>query len=133
MASWVSMLEMQIFSQIVSKTATPLAIYPNKNYTTVPASNTQAEFPNIYIHLLPLVEQGQDLAGRSINAVLTTVQVDVTTNSSQSDVRNISYEIVDVLKSMRFDIISMPETFKEGDIYRATLRGRRMIGNGDVL
>ena len=134
MANWTMDLESTIFSIVKAKARSKLmGKYPNINFTSVEKNTKAAEFPYVYIHLLPMVEQGHDLEGSTINAVLATVQVDVKTNVSQSDAKNVVYEVLNVLKEMRFSIIAMPEFTKDGDIYKSVMRGRRMIGSGDTL
>ena len=85
-----------------------------------------------YIHRMAAAERGADLEGLSINATLETFQVDVFTNTSQSDVGRIMSVVADVFKEMRFKVIALPE-FNEGDTYRSTARFQRVIGANDSL
>lgn len=84
------------------------------------------------IHRMAAAERGADLEGLSINATLETFQVDVFTNTSQSDVGRIMSVVADVFKEMRFKVIALPE-FNEGDTYRSTARFQRVIGANDSL
>nr|DAH45887.1 MAG TPA: PORTAL PROTEIN, 15 PROTEIN, HEAD PROTEIN, VIRAL INFECTION, TAILED.2A [Bacteriophage sp.]DAK81758.1 MAG TPA: PORTAL PROTEIN, 15 PROTEIN, HEAD PROTEIN, VIRAL INFECTION, TAILED.2A [Bacteriophage sp.] len=90
-------------------------------------------FPTIYVHELAGVEQGKDLEGQSINAVLETFQIDCITNTKQSDAKQIMRVVSDVMKELRFEIVSMPEFKSQDKVYRSTARFRRVIGRNDRL
>ena len=90
-------------------------------------------FPTIYVHELAGVEQGKDLDGQSINAVLETFQIDCITNTKQSDAKQIMCVVADVMKELRFEIVSMPEFKSQDKVYRSTARFRRVIGRNDKL
>ena len=90
-------------------------------------------FPTIYVHELVGVEQGKDLEGQSINAVLETFQIDCITNTKQSDAKQIMRVVADVMKELRFEIVSMPEFKSQDKVYRSTARFRRVIGRNDNL
>ena len=90
-------------------------------------------FPTIYVHELAGVEQGKDLDGQSINAVLETFQIDCITNTKQSDAKQIMRVVADVMKELRFEIVSMPEFKSQDKVYRSTARFRRVIGRNDRI
>ena len=90
-------------------------------------------FPTIYVHELAGVEQGKDLEGQSINAVLETFQIDCITNTKQSDAKQIMRVVSDVMKELRFEIVSTPEFKSQNKVYRSTARFRRVIGRNDKL
>ena len=90
-------------------------------------------FPTIYVHELAGVEQGKDLEGQSINAVLETFQIDCITNTKQSDAKQIMRVVADVMKELRFEIVSMPEFKSQDKVYRSTARFRRVIGRNDRI
>ena len=90
-------------------------------------------FPTIDVHELGGVEQGKDLDGQSINAVLETFQIDCITNTKQSDAKQIMRVVADVMKELRFEIVSMPEFKSQDKVYRSTARFRRVIGRNDRI
>ena len=90
-------------------------------------------FPTIYVHELAGTEQGKDLGWQSINAVLETFQIDCITNTKQSDAKQIMRVVSDVMKELRFEIVSMPEFKSQDKVYRSTARFRRVIGRNDRL
>ena len=132
MASWVMDLESTVYTIIKNNFPDRLKTkYPNIYFTNVSKINTEPQFPTVYVHMLPAVEQGADLVAKTINAVLATVQVDVTTNVSASEAREVMSTVLDELKDLGFTVTALPETFVEEDIYRQTMQARRMIGSGD--
>lgn len=135
MSEWVMLVPSIVFTKIktdFSQVIKDKYKMTNDNFSTINSSNKDAVFPFVYVHMLPAVEQGQDLEGDSINAGLFTFQVDVSDNKSQSRTRQVMTEIIRIMKKMRFDVIAMPE-FESGETHRCVARFRRMIGSGDVL
>lgn len=90
-------------------------------------------FPTIYIHEMPGLERGADLEGTSVNAVQETIQVDVITNTKQSDAKGIMAILADAFKQMRFQITAMPEFKMTVRKFRSVARFRRIIGANDRL
>ena len=91
-------------------------------------------FPTIYIHEMPGLERGADLEGTSVNAVQETIQVDVITNTKQSDAKGIMAVLADAFKQMRFQITAMPEFKNDSEKkFRSVARFRRIIGANDRL
>ncbi len=131
MIDWEN-LETTVFSLVKAQVNSDLlAKYPSLNFTTEETTITDAKFPNVYMRAISMAEQGQDLRGESINAVLITFQADIITNTSRSDAKTVAYDVIDAFKSLRFEITSLPIFTKEDDVHRATIRARRMVGNGD--
>lgn len=87
----------------------------------------------MYLHELPGVEKAQDLEGISVNAVQETFQVDVITNTNQSDANKVMAVIADEFKRMCFWITAMPEFSGDNGTYRSTMRVRRIISATDIL
>ena len=133
---WVSRVPSIVFSRIkneFSKEIKEKYSMTDKNFSTVGSSDTPAVFPFVYVKLLPAVEMGMDLDGKSINAGLFTFQIDVTDNKSQSRAKSVSFEILRIMKNMRFEVTAMPDFEDTKDTHRSTMRFRRVIGDGDVL
>lgn len=107
--------------------------YPDVNITDEGETSGKPIFPTVYIHELPGLERGQTLDGQSINAVLETIQVDVSTNTGSSDARYVMSVIGEVFKKLRFEVTAMPEPGKSDGIYTVTARFRRLIGASDTL
>lgn len=130
----LDMLESQVYTRI--KTQFPSKLkekYKNINFTTENKVDALPRFPTVYIHEMPGMETGADLQGGTINAVWSSFQIEVTTNTKQSDTKEVMDEVVKIMKKMRFQVISMPEFQNTDSIYRRVARFRRIIGADDVL
>lgn len=136
---------MQVFSRLGSTVYTILKTkvkkamasnFPNISFSDEP-TNQDPVFPNVFFQQLQPVEQGQTLDGNNINAMLDTVQITVTTNTSKSDANKVAWACVDALKSIRYDMVMLPiysiQTKESTRIHTFTFRARRIVGDGDVL
>lgn len=131
--SWAYDIGTVVFSIVKTKAKPKLeSKYPTIYFTSNGKKLSDAIFPTVYIHRMAAAERGADLEGLSINATLETFQVDVFTNTNQSDVGRIMSVVADVFKEMRFKVVALPE-FNEGDTYRSTARFQRIIGANDSL
>lgn len=105
-----------------------------ENFTTSQISDSSdLKFPAISIIELPGAERGQDLEGTSINAALFTFQIDVIHNEKESVAQKCMGDIVQIMKSMRFSVNTMPSFDSKPQEYRMTARFQRLIGSGDFL
>ena len=135
MSDWIMLLPSVVFSRIKGEFSEEIKTsygMTGSNFSTTDSSNTKAVFPFVYVHLMPGIEQGQTLDGETVNGGLFTFQIDVYDNQSQNRARQVMREIVRIMKSMRFQIVAMPE-FESGDTHRCTARFRRAIADNDVL
>ena len=135
MSEWIMLVPSFVFNRIKTEFSEEIKnrySMTADNFSTVNSANKAAVFPFVYVHALPASEQGQDLEGNTVNAGLFTFQVEVIDNKSQSRSRAVMSEVIRIMKSMRFDIISMPEFDTDGT-HRCVARFRRTIGSGDVL
>lgn len=131
---WAYDLEKKIFSIVKDRAGDKLkSKYPNAYITDIEKNTSKAIFPTVYIHELPGVEKASDLEGISINAVQETLQIDVITNTSQSDANKVMAMVLDEFKQMCFRITAMPEFKSTGETYRSTARVRRVISHNDIL
>lgn len=131
---WAFDLGTTIFSIVKSKTLTELkSKYPDIFVTDKGKTNGKAVFPTVYVQEMSGSERGTDLDGSSINAVLETIQVDVTTNTSKADVSKVMSVVASIFKEMRFTIQTMPNFEYNGETYRKTARFQRIIGANDRL
>ena len=119
----------QNFSQTIKDTYK----MTDKNFSTVGSSDTPAVFPFVYFNALPASEQGRDLQGTSVNGALFGFQIDVYSNKTQNEARKVMSEIAKVMKTMGFEINSMPSFEDTKDVHRMTARFRRMFGADDKL
>lgn len=131
---WFSKILSIVFTRVKTIVSNKLKkTYPNLNFTDSDREQKNPKFPTVYIHELPGIEKGQDLDNTTINAVLTTVQIDVIDNVSQNRTNEVMGEVISVMKCMRFSVVAMPEFQNTGGTYRQTARFRRLIGSSDEL
>lgn len=133
---WVMRISSVVFTRIKTEFSDKIKTkykMTDKNFSTVGSNNTPAVFPFVYIHLLPAVEQAQDLECTSINGGLFTFQVDVNDNKSQANANEVMSEVMRIMKTMRFSVNEMPSFEDTKDIHRLTTRFRRSIGESDIL
>lgn len=130
---WAYDLEKTIYSIVKARATPKLEKYTPIYFTDIEKNTSKAVFPTVYIHELPGVEKGQDLEGFRINAVQETFQIDVITNTSQSDANKVMSVIIDEFKRMCFKVTAMPEFDGSGETYRSTARVRRIISTTDIL
>lgn len=131
MGNWVVDLDNIIYTRIDSKLEKAFrAKYPDMYVTNSDVNKGVAKFPTIYIHILPNAEVGQDLDNSTINAVMYGMQLEVS-STNQIHVKDIMSELVNIMKSMRFEITAMPEFRNQDTLYRQVCRVRRVIGAND--
>lgn len=136
MSDWYMMIPLMVFTRLkqnFSQTIKDTYKMTDKNFSTVGSSDTPAVFPFVYVQTLPATEQGMDLQGTSVNGALFTFQVDVYSNKTQNEARKVMSEVTKVMKTMGFEINSMPSFENTKDVHRMTARFRRVIGGADKL
>lgn len=134
---WLASIRSKIFSRIVNEFSKKMkenyGMTDVDNFSTDLSKYTKAHFPFVLVKMLPALERGQDLEGDTINAGLFTFQVDVTDNKSQKRAEKVAYEILRIMKAMRFEVMSMPSFEDTTDTHRSTARYSRVIGSGDAI
>ena len=130
---WVFELENKIFSILKYKGELALrSKYPNIYFTNSASNQGSPRFPTVYIHELGGVEIGQDLDNISINAVRETIQIEVTTNTTQREAKEVMATILGICKELRFNINQMPE-FRNGNTsYTSIARITRVFGDKEI-
>lgn len=130
----LDMLESQVLTRI--KYGFPQKLkdkYPNLTFTNSDRNEDDPKFPTVYVHEMPSSETGEDMEGDEINAVLSAFQIEVTTNTSQSEAKTVLDEVVKIMKKMRYKVIALPEFQNPTSTYRSVARFRRTIAEDDVL
>lgn len=134
---WIMRIPLMVFTKIKQdfsenlKTKYSMA---DKNFTTVGSNDTPAVFPFVYVQLMSANEEGGDLEGTSINAGNFSIQIDVIDNQSQTRAREVMTELLGIMKSMRFQCITIPSFITStNDTHRMTARFSRVIGVNDAL
>lgn len=131
-----NMLEIIVFSRIKGEFSPRIkAKYKNLTFTTREASKKKTpEFPNIYVYLMPSMEIGETTEGKDFNGGLFTFQIRVTDNVSEDTVREITYEIVRIMKNiLGFRIVGTPSYENDEDTQWSNMRFRKAMGSDDRL
>lgn len=130
----LDMLESQVITRIKTQFSQKLKDrYPNLKFTNSDRADTVPKFPTVYIHEMSGAETGANTEGNTINAVWTSFQIEVTTNTNQLEAKEVMNEVLRIMKKMRFQVISMPEFRNTNSVYRSVARFRRMIADKDFL
>ena len=129
-ADWYMQIQSKVFTQVSYLMKKK---YPTLKTTTKNENGMPAEFPTLFLHELTAVEAGQDLTNESVNAVISTIEIQVWTNTTETDCRKIIAEAVSQMKALQYNIISMPIVEMNDKIAWGVIRCRRMVGNGDKI
>ena len=132
---WVNDIQTAVFSRIQSRTTAQFRKrFPNIFFTKSARVSKDPSFPTIYVQKMQGAERGQDLEGTSINAVLSSFQIEVTDNGENDSVANeIAWFICGVMKSMRYQMMGEPITDETDSTFRVIARYQRIVGFGDEL
>ena len=131
--NWFSEIESRVFTQIsYMLTERDDAPYPDLKCTTV-SQNTVVNFPTLYLHELQPVEAGNDLDNTTVNAVLSTIEIQVWSNESEKHCKDILTAAIVEMKRLRFNVTMFPNVTTDNKIAWGVARFRRMIGAGDSL
>lgn len=107
--------------------------YSGLNFTANTISKGEPKFPTVLFRKLQGQESGSDLDGEDVNAVISNIQIDVTTITSQTDAQNIADAVMEAMKKMRYRIVG--DMFSDNDAtkYRIVMRFNRLIGHDDII
>lgn len=119
--------------------------FPTVNFTTVnknKANLTKEEqekedakrkFPTVYLKKLQGQPRGRTLEDTKVNAILSSFQIEVVTNTNQTDAEIIADVLADIMIDMGFDMVGEPFPDNDYDTYRNVSRWQRLIGYNDKL
>ena len=126
------------YSEIENKVLTYVKAYMKEEYPDIDVTSKAydvypTEFPALYLHELSPVETGQDLDNTTVNAVLSTIEIQVFTDGTETDCRKIMTDAISLMKKLRFNVVTFPDVLTNNNIAFAVARFRRVIGSGDAL
>lgn len=131
---WTRIIPSKVFTHVQAEGREKLQKkYPNINFTTSDKVSTKAKFPTVYIQKLQGKPVGRTLEDTKVNGITATFQIDVTTNTNQTDADNVADAIADIMISINFDMIGEPFPDDSTDVYRNVSRWQRTIGYNDKL
>lgn len=131
--SWYTEIEETVFSYVVyklNKKGINVFCTTEISKTSVDSNGNPTMFPTIYLHELQQVEVGQDLTNKSVNAVLSTIEVQVFTKS-KDDNKKYSGEVAEIMKALNYNATGLPIVANTGEYYLGAARYRRVIGSAD--
>ena len=134
MAEWYADIESTVFTIVqynlkIKKDAP----FPDLKCTTASASETPSSFPTLYLHELNPMETAQDLENTEINSILHSVEIQVFSNKSEVEVRNIMAAAIKEMKKLRYSVTLFPDPVTTNKISAAVARFRRAIAKDDIL
>lgn len=134
---WVTDVQNQIYTYVKTKVWNRYKnTYPQLFFTQDDSPNIPASFPCVYVHFLSPVESHSYLVNTTINAIVSTVEIQTTVSNGMGlNVANIiSDAVVEALKELQFEIIMLPEFQNFGtETKRKIFRARRTIGAEDII
>lgn len=131
---WTSDITSIVFTRIkVEATKELKSKYPDINFTTSDKVRTEPTFPNVFVKRLQGSERGQTLDGETVNATLSSFQIEVADNVNDNRSQEVADVIYAIMKKMRFEAIGEPFQDNIDDVHRNVARYRRVIGYNDTL
>lgn len=128
--SWWTEIEYKVFTYIKYYMSD---IYPEMNFTTKNQNIDDIEFPTLLLHELTPVETGQDLDNTTVNAIISTIEIVVYTDTTETECKEIIGEATSLMKRLRFNISALPIVTTNNNISMAVARFNRVIGMDDTL
>ena len=132
---WTEEIDTTVLSRLKARGYSDLkSEYPSINFTDDDRAVVTAKFPNVFYLNISSPERGRTLDGTTVNAILHSVQIEVSDNGeTNSTVKAVMSKVCDYMKDMGYEIVGSPEFRNNTNVYRRVARFRRMIGAKDVI
>ena len=132
---WATEIDTTVLSRLRSRGYADLRKnYPNINFTDDDRAPIDPKFPTVFYINISSAERGKTLDGKSMNALLHSVQIEVSDNSqTNATVKAVMSKICDYMKDMRYEVVNMPFFQNTDNVRRMVARFRRTIGANDVI
>lgn len=131
---WTSDIASIVFTRIkVEATAKLKSKYLSINFTTSDQVREEPKFPNVYVKKLQGSEAGQTLDGESVNAFVSSFQIEVADSVSDNRAQEVADVVYSIMKKMRYECIGEPFQDNIEGVHRNVARYRRLIGYNDTL
>ena len=135
----IDMWTKNIFTSVYSRVSANgrirlISKYPKINFTNSTPKSKITAFPTVIITKLQGSEVGKDIEQSFVNGVISNIQIEVITNTSQEDSDYIADVCLDLMKTLRYEMVGEPysNTTQENE-YRNISRYRREVDYGDVI
>ncbi len=128
-------LESIIFTQIKARFSPKIkSKYKDLTFTTEEESKTPPKFPNVYVYLMPSIENGRTFEGGGMECGLFTFQIKVTDNQNQTRVKEVMSEITRIMgDELSFGTALTPTYHNTKDEYWSDARFRRELTRESYL
>ena len=131
---WTSDIQSVVLTRIKTEGLKNLkSKYPNIQFSTSSKKATEPKFPTVYVKRMQGAERGQTLEGNTVNAILSTFQIEVTDNISDDRAQEVADVVYGIMKSMLYEAVGEPFPDNKDSTYRNVARYRRVIGYNDKL
>lgn len=131
---WISDIQSNVFTRVKTEATKRLkSTYPGIFFGTSDRVTKEPTFPTVIIKKLQGGERGQTLDGRSVNAVLSSFQIEVTDNVSEKRAEDVADVVCEIMKSMAYNMNGEPFPDNTESVYRNISRYSRIVGSGDQL
>lgn len=91
------------------------------------------KFPSVYLRKMQGSEIGNTTENGEVEGIISSYQIEVITNTSQSDTDTIADAVADIMVSIGYEMIGEPFPDNTEDTYRNVSRWSRHIGSDDKL
>ena len=107
--------------------------YPDGiNVTNKNQNMTAADLPCVYVQELSMMELARELEPGEYSAVQSDLQIEVYSNMSQTEAKQIANAVTDIMSDYGYGAMSLPYPMNGNGIYRTVSRFRRTVGSDDV-
>ena len=138
---WATEIDTTVLSRLRSRGYADLRKnYPNINFTDDDRAPIDPKFPTVFYINISSAERGKTLDGKSMNALLHSVQIEVSDNGTpvankpqNYATKEVMSKICDYMKDMGYEIVNMPFFQNTDTVFRMVARFRRVIGANDVI
>ena len=132
---WTDDIDTTVLSRLKARGNADLkSKYPNLNFTDDDRAVVNAKFPNVFYLNISSPEQGRTFDGKTVNAILHSVQIEVADNgATNTTAKSVMSKICDYMKGMGYEMVGSPEFRNTESVYRRIARFRRMVGANDVI
>jgi hypothetical protein len=126
---WFTQIEPRVFTVVKNRMRNG---FPNVGFTTDNMKVEESKFPMVLIQELEPVEMGRDLDNVTVNAVLSSFQIQVFSKTAAEN-KDIMSDAVLQMKKLRFNVTMFPIYTWNADktIRLSSARFQRVIGGGD--
>lgn len=132
---WTKNIFTSVYSRVSANGRIRLrAKYPKINFTNNTPKTSITSFPTVVISKLQGTETAKDIEGSFINGMISNIQIEVITNTNQEDCDEVADVCLDLMKSLRYEMVGEPYSVSTQDNqYRNISRYRREIDYGDII